>query len=126
MGRVLVSGTQQTVRRWWWYQAARDLTGAKRAGSASTRAFGSLLILWFGGGTLWALGILGYVLAAGWFIAVGIFAEVGVEDTEPHSPTGVGEGLTEEFAGQSVGFVTMTDLDAPSRSRVVWIKKETS
>lgn len=73
MGRVFASGTKQTAIQWWWYQAARGETGGHRLGQVVLRAFGTVAIVWFAGGVMWALGVLQYVLPAIWFVAVGVF-----------------------------------------------------
>lgn len=134
MGRVLVSGTKQTAIRWWWYQAARDLTGSKRAGSVTLRGAGSLLIAWFGGGTLWALGALGYVLVAGWFVAIGVLAEVDVgTDLALPSPT-ESPSFEDEEADQGVEVrkgrigkaqvLRIPDPNNPARTHLVWLDQK--
>lgn len=134
MGRVLVSGTKQTVIRWWWYQAARDLTGKQRAGAVTLRGAGSLLIAWFGGGTLWALGVLGYALVAGWFVSVGVLADVEVgTDLALPSPT-EDPSLEYEEAGQEVEVkvgklgkapvIRFQDPNNPARTHLVWLDRK--
>lgn len=131
MGRVMWSGTTNTAWRLWWYQAAKAETGGKRATLAATRAIGTTAIVWFGGGTLWALDALPYVIPAGWFIAVGVFAEVGVEDTEPlPSPTD-NPSLEYEEAGQGLevrkgklgkrDVLRIPDPNNPARTHLVWL-----
>lgn len=73
IGRVLARGSHQTVIRWWWYQAARNLTGTQRMGQVTLRALGTLCIVWFGGGVLWALGALQYVLPVVWFTCAAVW-----------------------------------------------------
>jgi hypothetical protein len=135
MGRVFVSGTKQTAIRWFWWQAAREMTGSKRAGQATLRAFGALAIAWFGGGTLWALGVLWYVLAAVWFVAVGAFAEIEV-GTDQALPSPTDAPLFEdEEPGQSVvvekgriGKAPVLRIDDPlnpARTHLVWLDPTT-
>lgn len=133
MGRVMWSGTANTAWRLWWYQAAKAETGGKRAGLVATRAAGTVAVLWFGGGTLWALGALPYVLPAGWFVAVGVFAdvEVGTDQALP-SPTEA-PPLEDEEAGQELEIekgrigkarvLKVRDPRDPARTHLVWLDK---
>jgi hypothetical protein len=134
MGRVLASGTKQTLIRLWQWQSAQEMTGSKRAGQASMRAVGSLCIAWFAGGTLWALGLLWYVLAAGWFVAVGVFADIEVgTDLALPSPTEEEWGEDEE-AGQELEVTTgrigkapvarIQDPHNPARTHLVWLDRK--
>jgi hypothetical protein len=133
MGRVLANGTKNTAWRIWWYQAALAMEGSKRASAVVLRAFGSLLLVWFLGGTLLVLGWLWYVLAAGWFVAVGVFAdiEVGTDQALP-SPTD-DPYCADEDAGQGVvvekgrigkaPVLRIQDPKDPARTHLVWLGK---
>lgn len=73
IGRVLWTGTKNTAWRLWWWQAAYDLEGRQRAGGVVLRFIGSLCIVWFGGGILWALGALPYVPPVLWFVCAAVW-----------------------------------------------------
>lgn len=131
MGRVMWSGTTNTAWRLWWYQAAKSQEGSNRVSAVVLRAFGSVLILWFAGGTLWALGVLPYVLVAGWFVSVGAFAEIEV-GTDQALPSPTEAPLVEdEEAGQEVvvekgrigkaPVVKIHDPNNPARTHLVWL-----
>jgi hypothetical protein len=131
MGRVIASGTMQTARRWFWWQAARDLTGAQRAGTVAMRLVGMLCLAGFGTGFLWALGIIWYVLVAGWFVCIGVFAdlEVGTDLALP-SPTD-DPYLEDEEADQEVvvergrigkaPVLKVHDPKNPAMTHLVWL-----
>lgn len=133
MGRVFVSGSKQTAYQLWWWQAARGETGGHRVGQVILRAFGTVAIAWFGGGTMWALGVVQYVLPAVWFVSVGVFAdiEVGTDQALP-SPT-EDPYCEEEDAGQEVvvekgrigkaQVVRIQDPNNPARTHLVWLDK---
>ncbi len=131
MGRVMWSGTKNTLWRIWWYQGALSQEGSKRASTIILRSFGSLLLIWFVGGTLLVLGVLPYVLAATWFVSAGLCADepIGTDQALP-SPTEA-PLFEEEEAGQSVAVekgrigkapvLKIDDPNNPSRTHLVWL-----
>lgn len=72
IGEVLWRGSGRTLYCLWWYQAARGETGTQRASQVVLRVFGTMALIWFGGGLMWALGALQYVLPMVWFVCAGI------------------------------------------------------
>lgn len=132
IGRVLWSGTRNTLWQLWWYQAAYALEGRQRAGAVVLRAFGTLLILWLIGGTLFFLGWLWYVLPMAWFASASILADemVGTDLALP-SPTEEEWGEDED-AGQDVVMeqtrigkapvLKFEDPNNPARTHLVWLE----
>lgn len=86
---VLLRGTKVTSRKFGNWISASDLEGAQRAGGVTLRIVGSICLVWFAGGMLWALDALQYVLPAVWFA----FAAVWGGDTNEDE-----DGIVEEDA----------------------------
>lgn len=78
---VLWTGTKETGRRLGCWLCASDLEGGQRAGGAVLRLMGASATVWFGGGMLYALDALPYVLPMAWFVPAAIFG--GDRDEAP-------------------------------------------
>lgn len=78
---VLVRGTKVTFSKLGRWIAANDLEGSQRAGGVVLRLLGALCLVWFGGGMLWALDALQYVLPVLWFVCAAVWGgDVGEDE----------------------------------------------
>jgi hypothetical protein len=70
---VLGTGTRNVFVQLGRWHGGVGLEGSQRAGGVILRFVGSLLILWFAGGVLWAVGVLQYAALMTWFVTACIF-----------------------------------------------------